>query len=269
MTPELPQINSLPPAAPPELPAQPPRWGLRDLGLFLGFGGLALLIAYVTVMVGYASISPFTGWHVPPQGMEEAAFLSLAFQTAFYLLLFAAVYALVALRKRLPFGRALKWKRPSLLQGLGYFAMGMILSVVVELAPTIFPDRKDFPLQQFFTSPTMAYAVGAFAVLVAPWMEELVFRGVLFSIFEDQAGIRFAIISTAVLFAAMHIPEYRGAWNHLFLLLLVGLVFSLARGMTRSLAPSVFLHTAYNLCQVVLLFIATDHFRHMQGLLIR
>lgn len=270
MTPELPQINSLPPAVPPEPPANlPPRWGVRDLGLFLGFGLVALIIAYAGVMIGYVALVVTAGWRIPPESFQQKAYLSLAFQLVFYLLLFAAIYAMVALRKRLPLRKALNWKKPAPLQAAGFFAAGMILSVGVQFAPTIFPDKSNFPLQQFFTTPAIAYAVGSFAVLVAPWMEELVFRGVLFSIFEDQVGVRFAIVTTAVLFTALHIPEYRGAWNHLFLLLLVGLVFSLARGVTRSLAPSVLLHTAYNLTQLIMLYVATEHFRHFQSVLLR
>ena len=251
------------PAPPPEASHAPP-WTLRDLGLLFGLGALAVAVAYVAVMVSYGAIGPSMGWHVPPKDLQETTYLSLALQSVFYALLFAGVYALVALRKRLPFWQALKWQTPTPLQALGYFAVGAILSVAVQFAPTIFPDRSDFPLSQLFSSPAIAYAVGAFAVLVAPLMEELIFRGVLFAIFEDQAGPIFAVIATAALFTGLHIAEYRGAWNHLFLLLIVGLVFSLARGLTGSLAPSVILHTAYNLCQLVVLYFSTEHFQVMQ-----
>ena len=191
------------------------------------------------------------------------------FMLVFYLFLFGAVYGLVAIRGRLPFRQALKWRGIPLAKALGYFVAGLVLAIAVQLAPVVFPDQTNFPLQQLFTSPAVAYALGVFAVLLAPLMEELIFRGVLFAIFEDQVGLRFAIIITAVLFTAMHIPEYLGAWNHIFLLLIVGLVFSFVRGITGSLVPSVLLHTAYNLCQVVLLFIATDHFRNFQGAFLR
>lgn len=266
MTPELPQLNSFHPSPAPPEPPQPPRWDLSDLALFIGFGALAFVVAYAAVMIGYVALGPLAGWHVPPRGSAETAYLSLALEGVFYLLLLAVVYALVTVRKRLPMWRGLKWKKPGLMQALGYFAAGMFLSLAVQFAPTIFPDRKNFPLQQFFSSPQVAYAVGVFAVLVAPWMEELIFRGVLFAIFEDRVGLRFAVITTAVLFAAMHIPEYKGAWNHLFLLLIVGLVFSFTRGLTGSLAPSVVLHMAYNFTQLVMLYFATDHFRSVQSL---
>jgi membrane protease YdiL (CAAX protease family) len=269
MTPELPPLRSTETPEPSPLePPPPPRWSLTDLGLFIGFGALAFFFAYLLVTAGYLTL--VVAGHKPVDGgnTREGVFLSIIFQIVAYLMLFGAIYALVAVRGRLPFWRALKWKRPTLLRALAFVAAGGFLAAAVQFAPTIFPDRNEFPLQQLFNSPATAYAVGAFAVLIAPLMEELVFRGLLFVIFEDVANLPFAVIVTAVLFTAMHIPEYRGAWNHLFLLLLVGLVFSLARGMTGSLAPSIFLHASYNFCQLVVLFFATDHFRKIQALLL-
>ena len=108
------------------------------------------------------------------------------------------------------------------------------------------PDTQDFPLEKLFNSRTASYAIGAFAISVAPVVEELVFRGLLFAIFERAVGMRFAVVTTAVLFAGLHVPEYWHAWNHMLMILVVGMVFSLARGMTGSLTPSIILHIGYN-----------------------
>jgi membrane protease YdiL (CAAX protease family) len=267
MTPELPPVVSA--ESPPPSPPRPPRWSLTDLGLLIGFGVVAFFLAYILVTLGYMAL--LAARHQPAvlENAKESVYLSMVFQIVAYVLLFGAIYVLVALRGRLPFWRALKWKRPTLLGALAFVAAGTFLAVGVQFAPTIFPDRNEFPLQQLFSSPSTAYAVGAFAVLIAPVMEELIFRGVLFAIFEEVVSLPFAVVTTAVLFTAMHIQEYRGAWNHLFLLLIVGLIFSFARGMTGSLAPSVFLHASYNFCQLVVLFFATDHFQKIQALLLR
>ncbi len=255
------------PAEPVPQPVSPPAWDWSDLALLVGLGVGAMGLAYAATMLGYAGLSARLGWQVPPKSAEVRSFVALAFQLVFYALLFGAIYALVALRGRRPFWQAVSWRRPGLRMVARFFAAGVLLSMAVEFAPTLFPDRTNFPLREFFTSPAVAYAVGAFAVFIAPLMEELIFRGVLFAVFESRVGLTFAILSTAVLFTAMHIPEYRGAWNHLFLLLIVGLVFSGARGWTKSLAPSVILHTAYNLTQVFLLFVGTHQFRTLQGFL--
>jgi membrane protease YdiL (CAAX protease family) len=127
------------------------------------------------------------------------------------------------------------------------------------------PEKAGFPLERMFSSPGAAYALAAFAIVVGPFMEELIFRGVLFSIFEARAGLPITIMITAALFAAMHIPEYRGAWYHVLFIFLVGLVLSLARGLTQSLAPSVILHITYNTCLMVVLFFATSQFHAIQG----
>jgi membrane protease YdiL (CAAX protease family) len=119
----------------------------------------------------------------------------------------------------------------------------------------------------FSDSAPASYVVGAFALLVAPFMEEMIFRGVLFAIFERRAGVGFAVVATALLFAGLHVPEYWRAWNHAILILVVGGVFSLARAKTGSLAPCVFLHLGYNASMVAGLFLQTQHFRTLQGML--
>jgi membrane protease YdiL (CAAX protease family) len=239
------------------------------LGVLLGLGLIACVLAYSAVTLGYAALAPLAGWPLPPRTLQQNAYLSLTFQLIFYLLLFAVIYLLVLLKRRRSFWNALSWRNPALRRGLEYFGGGCLLAVLVEFAPTMVPEQSDFPLRQFFSSTALAYTVGTFAVLVAPLMEELIFRGVLFAIFESRFGIGRAVGLTAVLFAMLHIPEYFGAWNHLLLLLLVSAVFSMARGVTGSVAPSFLLHLAYNFTMVLGIYFGTEHFRAVQSLVFR
>jgi membrane protease YdiL (CAAX protease family) len=173
------------------------------------------------------------------------------------------MYYLVVVRYRLRFWAGLSWRTPTARRALQYFAAGLFLGVAVLFAPNLLPSRDDFPLRKLFSSPGAAYAIALFAVLVAPLIEELIFRGVLFSFFERLVGLWFAIVATALLFAGLHVPEYWGAWNGLLLVSLAGGVFSLARGLTGSLAPSVILHLAYNASLMVSLFYSTRHFHSL------
>ena len=152
---------------------------------------------------------------------------------------------------------------------LSLFVSGIALSFAVLGASGLLPDKKPFPLEQMFNSPGAAYTLAAFAIVVAPFMEELIFRGVLFSFFECHGGVRFAVIGTALLFGALHVPEYWGAWTHALLILGVGLIFSVTRAITGSLAPSVVLHIAYNTTLMTLLFFGTHHFKSVEALAIR
>ncbi len=268
--PDTPETNLPPRVTSPEISlfkspsrAEAPLWSLRDLAIFFGLSALAGALAYVVVLTSYVALHTVAGWHVPPRDPKESLFLSLSLQSVFYLLLFASVYFLVAIYHKRPFWTSVGWQTAGALGGGLYFLGGILLAVSVLVAPPLLPDTENFPLEKMFTSPGAAYGIAAFAVLVAPFMEELVFRGVLFAVFERQVGLRFAVVATALLFAGLHVPEYRGAWNHLMLIFFVGVAFSLARGLTRSLVPSVILHTAYNFSQMVALYLATHHFRSL------
>jgi hypothetical protein len=244
----------------------PPRpWALRDLFLFLAFVPIAFVAANILVLFGYALTQPTPHAHLTKEKLSADPFFLLALQTVFYGLVLAYTYLLVAVGHAKPFWAMLRWRRLPPGKTFACLVGGGLLTITIALLPPVLPDANQFPLENLFNSRAAAYAIGAFAILVAPLMEEIIFRGVLFGIFESQIGLRFAILITAILFGGLHVPEYWGAWNHMFLIFLVGLVFSLARGMSGSLAPSVFLHVGYNGSMMLALFMSTEHFRNLSG----
>lgn len=245
----------------------PALWRLRDLFLLLAFVPIGFVIANILAGLGYALILPALHWQLNRDKLATDPFFLLSLQTVFYGLLFAFVYVLIAVGHAQPFWAMLRWRRITAGRMLACLAGGALLTLAIALLPPILPDTNQFPLENMFNSRAAAYAIGVFAIVVAPFMEELVFRGVLFGIFESQVGLRFAIVTTAILFGGLHVPEYWGAWNHMLLIFFVGLVFSLARGRSGSLAPSVFLHVGYNGSMMIALFLSTQHFRNLNALL--
>ena len=244
----------------------PKPWGLRDFFLFIAFVPMGLFAANILVLLGYALIQPTLHWRLAKQQLSTDPFFLLALQTVFYGLMLAFIFFLVAVDHRQPFWPTLRWRRITMWRALGCLAGGTLMTFAIALLPPVLPDATQFPLESLFNSRAAAYAIGAFAILVAPFVEEMIFRGILFAIFESQVGLRFAILITAILFGGLHVPEYWGAWNHMFLIFLVGLVFSLVRGMSGSLAPSVFLHVGYNASMMIGLFLSTEHFRNLNAL---
>ncbi|MGH9355951.1 MAG: lysostaphin resistance A-like protein [Terriglobia bacterium] len=253
----------------PPLPHHPEPWSFRDLIFFFAFALLALLVANFATLAIYAALGPLVGWTVPPRLINQNAFFLLAAQLLFYVILLGYIYFLVVVHYRLRFWEGLKWKSLGRRGVANYILLGIVVTIVIQLVPVLLPDTHNFPLERLFSSPASAYAIAAFAVLVAPFMEEIIFRGVLFSVFESRIGLWSAVVLTALLFAGLHVPEYWGAWEHVFLIFLVGLVFSLARGITGSLAPSFVLHATYNACLMAGLFVASSHFRVIQNTLLR
>jgi len=259
------------PQQPIEAALKPPpeQWRLRDLLIFILFIPVALVAANLIVFMGYAVLAPAAHWTTPILKLQTNAIFLLVLQLVFYIFLLAYIYFFIVLYYRTSFLSALKWKSLSGHNVLRYLLGGAALSLVVMIFPPLLPEKHSFPLEKMFNSPASAYAIAAFAVLIAPFMEELLFRGLLFAFFEKHGGMTFAIVSTAILFAGLHIPEYWGAWNHVVMILVVGLTFSIVRGLTGSLTPSFILHLAYNGTLMLLLFLQTQHFHRMPaGLLI-
>jgi len=260
----------LPPGGHGPLPAVPslaPRevWRLRDLLLFLAFVPFALLGSKFTVLIGYVVLRPFAGWQVPVDRVQADTVFLLIQQGVFYVLVMGFLFLLARLQHEQPFWKSLGWKKPAARQVVGYLLSGSGLAAAVNLILWLHPDAQDFPLERLFNSRAACYAIGGFAIAIAPVVEELVFRGLLFAILERGVGINLAVVVTALLFAGLHIPEYWHAWNHMLMILLVGLVFSLARGLTGSLTPSIVLHVGYNALMMVGLFFSTQHFRTTPG----
>lgn len=257
-------------ASPPDMFPRPPGpvlWRGRDLGFFIAFAAATLVVSNFMALAGYALLRPLMGWHMRPQDAASNPIFLVVTQSLYYGFLLAYIYALVVVHYDLGFWKGLGWRSPTPRQVLRFMMAGVALGYVIAHAPNLLPERQKFPLEELFNSPQGAYAVAIFAIVAAPLVEEIIFRGVLFAFFERLVGLRFAVTTTALLFAALHVPEYWGAWNHVLLILVVAFALSLARGLTGSLASSVLLHFSYNLSLMIVLFLSSQHFRSVHALL--
>ena len=73
----------------------------------------------------------------------------------------------------------------------------------------------------------------------------------------------FAALTVSVPFALMHADQVGKAWGPLVLLYCVSLILCTVRLMTRSLAASTLVHSAYNFLLFAAMFAQTGGFRHM------
>jgi CAAX protease family protein len=264
-----PEIISAPPnrSDEPPPPSLAPReiWTFRDLAIFVAFLPLALLLSKLAVLVGYALMRPFAGWHAKAEAAQFNTIFLLVQQCVLYLFVLAFLVLLAWFLHRQPLWKSLGWQKPTPRLTALFLAAGVALAVGTSLVLWLLPDTQSFPLEELFNTRVAAIALSAFAVSFAPLMEEVVFRGLVFAVVEHSMGWRWAVVISAALFAGLHVPEYWHAWHHLMLIFVVGLVFSLARGLTGNLAPSVILHVGYNSVIVLGLFFSTQHFRAMGG----
>lgn len=91
------------------------------------------------------------------------------------------------------------------------------------------------------TSYPRAVLVPFSLVFVAPLTEELLFRGAIQPALERAWGRLFAVVATAVLFAAYHVAPFALLYAGV-----AGLVLGLLRARTGSLLPSFVMHAGFN-----------------------
>jgi len=100
----------------------------------------------------------------------------------------------------------------------------------------------------------------AMAVLVAPLVEETVFRGYLYPLFAKSFGILPGILLTGVLFGLMHGAQLAWTWGIVGLLIVVGIIFTFARAQTGTVLASFLLHLGYNSMIALATIIGTHGF---------
>jgi membrane protease YdiL (CAAX protease family) len=77
-------------------------------------------------------------------------------------------------------------------------------------------------------------------------------------------GRLLAVLATSLAFAMVHGEQLGQAWGPLLVLFVVGLVLTITRVVTRSVTPGLLIHMGYNLMLFGVLYIGTDHFRHLE-----
>jgi membrane protease YdiL (CAAX protease family) len=153
----------------------------------------------------------------------------------------------------------------------------------------VLPFPKSAPIDQMFSTPRDAWMLAIFGVTIAPFFEEMIFRGFLLPAVatawdwcvEKMTGqeprlldahgnplwsagaMIFASLMVSAPFALMHSAQVGKAWGPLVVLYCVSLVLCTVRLVTRSLASSTLVHSFYNLMLFAIMFFQTDGFRHM------
>ena len=237
-------------------------WTYADVGLVLAFAVAAQILVYLSGLIVMLVIEQSRGRTFSyKEAMSSVAFL-LSAQMAWWALVAWLVYRVVRARDERPFGQAIGWVRPA--WPLSAYVLGgaLLAFSVAALAWVIPMPRQKLPIEELFRDPVSAFLLAGFGVLVAPAIEELLFRGFLYPVMARVHGAPVGVAATACLFSLVHAQQYGWAWQNLLLLLYVGAVFGALRAVSGSLVPSTLVHASYNLTLFAGLYAATDRFRN-------
>lgn len=197
-----------------------------------------LVFVLALTALGYAS--RFAG-EDPPDDLAYRWSSAIGAAVQYGIMLGIALLIARGLPKREIFG--LK-RPPSWPRALGYSLIALIAIWVVSGALSPFLDANDE--QGFVPDEWDSSRIGAFAAffvvvsVVAPVIEELIYRGLGFSLLAPY-GTWVAIVVTGVLFGASH-----GLLIALPILTVFGLVIGWLRARVRSVYPPMILHGIFN-----------------------
>jgi CAAX protease family protein len=153
------------------------------------------------------------------------------------------------------------WKGPSPRRALLGFGLFLLVLMPVGLAMLLVEwiyrqlgipfDPQPLILQLYETDATWFVALlSVFAVGVAPVVEEVVFRGILFPTLRDRWGMTASIVISSAIFAAMHF--HAPTFLPLFIL---GVILCIAFQMTGSLPVCILAHSLFNSLSIILIWL--------------
>ena len=214
-----------------------------------------LVFTSIVAVVGYVLISG--GEFNPNKIMENPTAIAVTLLSTLpaHLITLAAAWLLVTRAGKLPFWQSLGWTwrggfglRNCILLTLALLTLHVVMHLFIE-----HPENE---LEKMIKSSRAAvFIVAGFAVLTAPLVEEVLYRGVLYPAFKRKFGMAAAVVIVTVLFSIIHVPQYFPSYGVIVSLVLLSLTLTLVRARTKSLLPCFFIHTLFNGIQAFLMII--------------
>ena len=256
-------------------------WDFVDMVIFIFFG-ILMLFLLTNVMARMAiSFGRVSRENIEVFATTTAGFVVVR-QIAWFGLLLGYLYAVISMRTRAPVWRTLGWRglparatsgdgpivaeqNPavrSLRLTAGLLACGAVLAIFVQVVTQFIGTHAKLPIEALFSDRRSILYMMGFGLLVAPLVEETVFRGFLYPVMARRFGVVAGVLFTGTLFGLAHAEQLWGGWGEISMLVLVGVVFTAARAWSGSVAVSYLLHLGYNSLLFLATWVATGGLRH-------
>jgi CAAX protease family protein len=166
-----------------------------------------------------------------------------------HVLILIFCWAIVTRRGQRPFFQTLGWNwagRSALYWSLVSVGVVIAINVASNLLLGWLPEKAS-PFEELLkSSATVRITTVLLAIIGAPLVEEVVYRGVLFSGLRKRLSSTATVLAVTLIFVAVHVPQYIGAWRTIAGLTLLSLALTIARARTSSVLPSFLIHLVNN-----------------------
>lgn len=200
-----------------------------------------------------------------------ANILSIAAVVPAHILTLALAWLVVTNFNRFSFLQTLGWRFDKF--KIRYiFGITAFTLIIAAFLTSIFGEQENELMRILKTSRTAVYLVAFLATFTAPLVEEVIYRGLLYSAFQRTFGAATAILLVTFLFAVVHVPQYYPNFVAISMICLVSLILTLIRAQTGNLLPCIALHFVFNGVQSLLLIFQpflerfTENFSQQTGM---
>ena len=235
------------PSPAPEEASRPP-WGLWEALLVVMVFALSQPLFSLAGSLALSLLLPAV-FHSSGAADEIFKFLLPGVIFSSHVVGWGGMYWLIALRHRQPFFSGLRFGLFSRFRVLRIFGAGMLLQVLGVFMAVWFPPPEDLdnPMLRYISLGGWAVVIlFLMAVLLAPFLEEALFRGVLYPALRRRWRFFPAALMVSALFTALHAVQTSGYWPALVLIFICGWVLAYLREASGHLWPPVLFHMGFN-----------------------
>jgi membrane protease YdiL (CAAX protease family) len=264
----LPEERAEPPALRPvaeiQSTATTPWWlAWIDVAKAIGVWFISVvLLAFVPVFVAV----PYLIYRIAKAGAPSPEalmsdkmliFFSVAGILPTHLLTLVVVWLVVTNGGRRPFWKTIGFDWPEGSNPVMVTMLSVLVAILLfglALGVTFLYGERKTDLDMLIESSNYTRIATAFvAFATAPLVEEIVYRGVVYGALEKAAGTAITIAIVSLLFAGVHVFQYRNNIAVIVVITLLSITLTVARAVTRRVLPSFIIHLVFNGIQSVLI----------------
>lgn len=239
-------------------PDNPP-WN-SGIAFLVWFASVAFILIFPTIAMGIyiaANGISFTNQEQLAELLKtdiNATIIQILAVIPAHIFTLILAWAVITKFNKYSFREMLGWK-------FNNFRIWHIIVVVVAIfalagvLTSYFGETDNELLRILRSSRTAVILVAILATFTAPIVEEVVYRGVLYSALQRTVGVWFAVFLVTLLFAVVHVPQYLPDYVAISMICLLSLILTLIRVWTKNLLPCIILHFVFNGIQSVLLIL--------------
>lgn len=227
-----------------------PVWTLNESGIFLVVMCIMFFISSFIIGVIYELF--YTG-HELILFLNNPLYTILPFSTTEALMV-VSIYMVFYKRYKIDFFKELKLIKPEKFN-IFIFVSLLIAVLLSGFIMMMRMPKEGLKIAQF--TPLMVYSFIFVAIIIAPFCEEVCFRGYLYPAINRRWGMNKSIFITSIVFASVHFNY----WDHfpaLIQILFLSLAITYLRAVTKSTLVAVIFHFLYNLSISILYLSISD-----------